>query len=152
MIDSFTLTAENGDALPAMLDRGIERIDRAYTRALQEGSLRTDRSLVVETPAAEVPIDDVLAEMASAATSNITIQVDTPDAGALRGSETALRGMTGVTGVQTSSLALGGISIFRVSFSGPAAAFREALVARGWQVEDVGGGYRIRRGGSQPAP
>lgn len=152
VVDSFTLTAENGDALPAMLDRGIDRIDRAYTRALQEGAFRPDKSLVIETPAAEVPIDDVLAEMASAATSSITIQADTPDAAALRGSESALRGMAGVTSVQTSSLALGGTTIFRVSFSGPPTAFREALVARGWQVEDIGGGFRIRRGGSQPAP
>lgn len=152
VVDSFTLTAENGDALPAMLDRGIDRIDRAYSRALQEGAFRPDKSLVIETPAAEVPIDDVLAEMASAATSSITIQADTADATALRGAESALRGMAGVTSVQTSSLALGGTSIFRVSFSGPPTAFREALAARGWQVEDIGGGFRIRRGGSQPAP
>ncbi|ATE67286.1 hypothetical protein [Rhizorhabdus dicambivorans] len=153
VVDSFTLTADNGDALPAMLDRGIDRIDRAYTRALQEGAFRPDPSLVIETPVAEVPIDDVLAEIASAATANITVQAETPDAGALRGTEGALRGMTGVTSVQTGSLALGGVSIFRVSFSGPPAAFREALVARGWQVEDVGGGgLRIRRGGAPTAP
>lgn len=151
VIDSFTLTADNGDALPAMLDRGVDRIDRAYSRALQEGSFRADKSLVVETPAAEVPIDDVLAEIAAAATSSITVQAETPDPATLRSSETALRGMTGVTAVQTSSLALGGTSIFRVSFSGPPAAFREALAARGWQVEDVAGGFRIRRGGGSPA-
>jgi len=152
VIERFSLTAENGDALPAMLDRGIERIDAAYARALQEGVLRADKSLVVETPVAEVPIDDVLADMATAATSSITVQAETPDAAALRGFETALRGMSGVTGVQTASLALGGTSLFRVSFSGPATAFREALVARGWQVDDTGGALRIRRGGGQPTP
>ena len=152
VVDSFTLTAENGDALPAMLDRGVDRIDRAYTRALQEGALRPDRSLIIETPAEEVPIDDVLAEIASAAAATITVQVDTPDAAALRSTEGALRGMTGVTAVQTGSLALGGVSILRVSFSGPPAAFREALAARGWQVEEVAGGVRIRRGGSGAPP
>lgn len=152
VIDSFTLTADNSDALPAMLDRGIDRIDRAYTRALREGGFRADKSLVVEAPVAEVPINDVLAEMASAATSTITIQAETPDPAILRSLETALRGMAGVTGVQTSSLALGGTSVFRVAFSGPPAAFREALTARGWQIEDVAGGFRIRRGGSPPAP
>lgn len=152
VVDRFTLTADNSDALPAMLDRGIERIDASYTRALQEGSLRADKSLVAEAPAAEVPIDDVLAEMAAAATSSIAIQADTPDPAALRSVEAGLRGMAGVTSVQTSSLALGGTSLFRVSFSGPTTAFREALVARGWQVEDAGGGFRIRRSGGQPAP
>ena len=150
VVDSFTLTADNGDALPAMLDRGIDRIDRAYTRALQEGAFRPDRSLVIETPAEEVPIDDVLAQIASAATATIAVQIDTPDPAALRAAEAALRGMTGVTAVQTGSLAFGGISTLRVSFSGPASAFREALAARGWQVEDRGGGLRIRRGGGAP--
>jgi len=151
VIDQFTLTAEDGDALPAMLDRAVERIDAAYVRALQEGALRPDPSLVIETPVEEVPIDDVLSQIASAVTAAIMVQADTPDAATLRADETALRAMPGVTLVQTSSLALGGTSIFRVSFSGPPTAFREALVARGWQVEDVAGGVRIRRGGSQPA-
>lgn len=150
IIDSFTLTAENGDGLPAMLDRGIERIDAAYVRALQEGAFRADKSLVIETPVEEVPIEDVLSQLAVAATSTIMVQAETPDAAALRANETTLRSMTGVTAVQTGSLALGGTSVFRVSFSGPPAAFREGLVSRGWQVEDVAGGVRIRRGGQLP--
>lgn len=146
VIDSFTLTADSGEALPAMLDKGIERIDAAYTRALRDGAFKGDKSLVIETPVEEIPIDDVLAQIATAATTVITVQADTPDAASLRTNEAALRGMTGVTGVQTGSLALGGTSTYRVSFSGPATAFREALVSRGWQVEEAGGGLRIRRG------
>ncbi len=151
VVDSFSLTAENGDALPKMLDKGVERIDAAYVRALQEGSFSPDKSLIIETPVEEVPIDDVLTQLAIAATSTILVQADTPDPAALRANEAALRAMNGVTAVRTDSLALGGVSIYRVSFSGPPAAFREALAARGWQVEDVTGGVRIRRG-SQPQP
>jgi hypothetical protein len=150
VVDSFTLTAENGDGLPAMLDRGIERIDAAYSRTLQEGGLRADRSLVIETPPAEVPIDEVLNSLAAAVTTTITVQAETPDAAALRSYEGTLRSLTGVTGVQTGSLALGGTTSFRVAFSGPPQALREALVARGWQVDDVGGGFRIRRNGPPP--
>ena len=153
VIDQFTLTADNGDGLPAMLDRGIERMDAAYVRALQEGALRPDKSLVVETPVEEVPIDDVLSQIASAATTVIMVQAETPDAGSLNANAGALRVMTGVTSVQPSSVALGGASIYRVSFSGPVTAFREALMSRGWQVEDAGGTLRIRRGaGAKPAP
>jgi hypothetical protein len=151
VIDRFTLTAENGDGLPAMLDRGILRIDAAYVRALQEGGMRPDKSLVIETPVEEVPIDDVLSQIASAATSTIMVQADTPDPGALNANAGALRAMTGVTAVQPTSVAFGGTSLYRVSFSGPPAAFREALAARGWQIEEVAGGVRIRRG-SQPNP
>ncbi len=151
VVDQFTLTADTGDALPAMLDRAVQRIDTAYTRALQEGGLRGDRSLVIETPAEEVPIDDVLDQMAAAATTSVTVQIDTPDAAALRAQEAQLRALTGVTAVQTGSLAFGGTSSLRVAFSGPVSALREALVARGWQVEDAGGGLRIRRAAT-PAP
>jgi hypothetical protein len=154
VVDTFTMTAENGDALPAMFDRAIERIDAAYVRALSEGALNSDRSLVAEAPPPpEVPIDDVLSQISAAATTVITVQAETPDAAALKGQEAALRAMTGVTGVQTNSLALGGTTIYRVSFSGPQSAFREALAGRGWQIEDIAGGFRIRRGGAaKPAP
>ncbi len=150
VIDQFSLTAENGDALPAMLDRGIERMDAAYVRALQEGAMKPDPSLVIETPVEEVPIDDVLSQIASAATTTIMVQVETPDSAAINANEGQLRAMAGVTAVQRSSLALGGTSVYRISFSGPPTAFREALASRGWQVEDVSGGLRIRRNGAQP--
>lgn len=152
VIDQFTLTAENGDALPAMLDRGVRRIDAAYVRALQEGGMRPDKSLVIETPVEEVPIDDVLSQIASAAVSTIMVQADTPDPGTLNANAGALRAMTGVTAVQPTSVALGGTTIYRVSFSGPPAAFREALAARGWHVEELPGGVRIRRGGAPANP
>ena len=152
VLDQFTLTAENGDALPAMLDRGIERIDAAYVRALQDGAMRPDKTLVIETPVEEVPIDDVLSQIASAATSTIIIQIDTPDVAAISANEGALRAMAGVTAVQRNSLALGGTSVYRISFSGPPSAFRDALTSRGWQTEEIAGGMRIRRsGGVRPA-
>jgi hypothetical protein len=156
VIGSFTLRADTGDGLPAMLDRGAAQIDALYVGALRDGALRPDRSLLIEEPAPVDPeqgIEDVLAAMATAATSNIIVQVDTPDATALRGAEGGLRGMPGVTAVSTDSLAFGGISVLRVAFSGPPAAFREALASRGWQIQEVGGGVRIRRAadtGSQP--
>ena len=152
VIDQFSLTAADGDALPAMLERGIARIDQAYTRALAEGGLRPDKSLIVETPVEEVPIEDVLSQLATAATTTIIVQAETADPAALRANEGMLRGMAGVTGVQTDSLALGGITVFRVSFSGPASAFREALAARGWAADDVTGAIRIRRAAPVAAP
>jgi hypothetical protein len=91
----------------------------------------------------------------AAAATTIIVQAETADAAALRGNEASLRAMPGVSAVATDSLALGGISVFRIGFAGPPAAFREALVSRGWAVEDVAGGYRIRRGvapAAAPAP
>ncbi|RVT94688.1 heavy-metal-associated domain-containing protein [Sphingomonas crocodyli] len=152
IVDSFTLRAETSEGLPAMLDKGAARIDAAYVRALQAGELRADPTLVIENaPAAEeIPIDDVLGQLAQAASTVVPIQVDTPDSVMLRSAEAALRGVTGITSVETASLALGGVSTFRVNFAGPVPALREQLISRGWQVEDAGGGLRIRR--APPAP
>jgi hypothetical protein len=148
VIASFDLRANTGEALAAMLDEGAIRIDAAYVRALQEGALRPDKSLLIESPPPaldSVGIDDVLAQMATAATTSVSVQIDTPDPQSLRVVEGSLRGLTGVTAVQTASLAIGGVSVLKIAFSGPASALREALVARGWRVEDAGGGLRLRR-------
>lgn len=149
VITGFTLHSDNADGLAAMLDEGAAKIDAAYTQALQDGALRADKSLVAEAPALPASeangIDDVLQQMAAAAATNISIQVDTPDVAALRNIEGGIKAMAGVTTVQTESLAIGGVSILRIGFSGPATALREALAARGWRVEDTGGGLRIRR-------
>jgi hypothetical protein len=150
VIDSFTLRAANADAMPAMLDEGVRRIDMAYSRALQAGSLRPDASLVVEevaeTPVETAVVDDTVVDLAAPTTgASYTLQVDTPDAAAVGQAEAALRAVPGVRGATTTSLALGGISLMRVSFDGDVAALRVALAARGWRVEEIPGGLRLRR-------
>ncbi len=42
IIARFALRVGNGDALPILLDAGVQRIDDAYQAALRGGSLRTD--------------------------------------------------------------------------------------------------------------
>jgi hypothetical protein len=49
-------------------------------------------------------------------------------------------------------MALGGISVMRVTFEGSQASLSAALRARGWQVEEGPGVLRIRRGGGGQAP
>jgi len=66
--------------------------------------------------------------------------------------ESALMAVPGVSSASTTSLALGGVSLMRVTYSGSQAALRTALEARGWQVQEGAGVLRIRRGGSAPAP
>jgi len=53
--------------------------------------------------------------------------------------------VAGVHSVRVDSLALGGVSLMRVSFDGDPQAFRAALQAVGFTVEDTGGGLRLRR-------
>jgi len=164
-IVSFVLRVESGDALPAMLDEGVRRMDAAFTSALQLGVLRPDPSLVFETPvdpealllneSERLPVEgtgDLAGNgtASAAAVSTISVQYDSPDVGSVTTTESSVRGLAGVESVSTTSLALGGVSVMRVGFRGDVAALRAALSARGFRVEDSGSTLRIRRAG--PAP
>lgn len=156
VIGIFTLSAPNGDAFPAMMDEGVRRIDEAYSGALRDGRLKPDPSLVIEETIEDLPeellADEVVTESPTAGAS-YTVQVDTPDARALEAAEAGLRGVPGVRASTTISLALGGVSVIRVTFDGDVGTLRTALAARGWKVDDVGGGtLRIRRNGGAAPP
>ena len=49
-LDSFKLTAENPEKLPAMLDQAVLRFDKIYEQALSDGKLRPDPTLNLGSP------------------------------------------------------------------------------------------------------
>ena len=159
VIEEFSLRVASSEGLPRLMDEGVRRVDAAYIRALQDGRLAPDPSLVIEEPE-ELEIDeaalvDSLAEdvsMASAA--SFTVQVETPDVASISAVEGALRRVVGVRAAEVSSLALGGVSVFRVAFTGDLAAFRSSLVSAGWAMEEGNGNIRLRRAApvATPAP
>ena len=61
----------------------------------------------------------------------ITVQVNTPNPEAVDRAEAAIRGIPGVKSVVTTSLALGGTSVMRVTYQGDPAALQSALSSRG---------------------
>ncbi len=163
-ITSFALRVNTSDAIPAMFDEAVRRMDSAYAGALALGMLRPDPSLVFETPidpselianiTDALPIEgatDVVenGSVSLGSSSTYTIQFDTPDVGSVTSIEASVRSVPGVKSTNTTSLALGGISIMKVTFDGDMAALRSALGARGFRVEEGGGTLRIRR--SAPA-
>lgn len=159
-IAQFVLRVNDGNAIGALIDAGIQRIDKAYQQALRGGTLRTDPLLTIEPPKVEVPVEDEtgtedpidIGDTALTTGSAFTIQFDTPSVAAVNSGEAALRAVPGVGSATTTSLALGGVSLMRVTFGGSQASLRSALEARGWQVQEGAGVLRIRRGGSAPAP
>jgi len=163
LLGSFSLRANNEAAIPKMLDEAIVRINDIYVRALMDGRLRPDPSLVIEEPVSAVDIDfgnitDAPVEtsdmpLASSPTAaSISIQFDTPDVGSVSQGEAQLRSIAGVRSAATSSLALGGVSVMQVSFDGSPDALKAALQAKGYQVSGSGTTLRIsRRGGGAPA-
>ncbi|WEK01256.1 MAG: heavy-metal-associated domain-containing protein [Candidatus Sphingomonas phytovorans] len=157
IIARFTLRVGNGDALPVLLDAGVKRIDDAYQAALRNGTLRTDPTLSSRPPE-PTPIVEEEAPGESTVETNdavqisggvaISIQVDTPGAASVSATEAALRNIPGVRSALTTSLALGGVSVMRVSFDGDPATLRPLLEARGWAVQGTGTTLRIRRAGA----
>lgn len=156
VIETFELRAANGDGLAAMLDEGVRRIDEAYSRALQLGRLKPDPSLTVVEEAvpaeALTTTEEAVTEVAPMEANSFTLQVDTPDAAAVGAAEAALRSVPGMRSASTISLALGGVSVMRVAYSGNLGGLRIALTARGWRVEEAGGTLRIRRGAPAAVP
>jgi hypothetical protein len=155
-VTSFALRVDNGDAIDTLLDAGIQRMDTAYQQALASGALHTDSLLATRPPSAQAAEEAVAEEAtptptptaeAVAATTNLTVQIETPSAASLTASEAAVRGVPGMRAANTTSLALGGISVMRVSYDGSQASLRAALEARGWSVQEGPGVLRIRRGG-----
>jgi hypothetical protein len=164
LLGSFVLRVESADGLARLMDEGVKRMDALYVRALQEGRLFPDPSLIVEPEATEEELEELEAvaeETATLVTDNpggagvvtFNVQFDTPDVASVSAGEASLRSIAGVSTAQTASLALGGVSVMRVSYAGDITALAAALQARGWQVQQGPGTLRIRRGApAAPAP
>ena len=164
MITQFSLRVRSSNSLEQLLDEGVRRIDAAYAAALEDGRLRPDPSLNFEFGLDEEALEEALDELQgsvaatetrvatpevnteqAAATGRYTIQVVTPDANAVRSSETAVRGTPGVRGATTSSLAIGGVSLMEVNYIGDLDTLASALSARGFTVQRGAGTLRISR-------
>lgn len=155
-VAQFSLKVDNIDGLDSLLDTGVQRINTAFENALSSGVLKTDPLLAFRppTPKTEEETDTEEAETETPTptpvetVASFTVQVETPSAASVTSSESAIRGIPGVRGASTTSLALGGISVMRVSFDGPIGSLRAALEGRGWSVQEGPGVLRIRRPGS----
>ncbi len=170
-LDSFTLTARDERAVPQMLNQALVRIDQIYANALYRGLLRPDPTLVtdpqafftamaaiqaatqarldampaVEQPGTTVPDATATQTAAPVAARSIVVQFASPDAAAVDSALAAVRGVPGVQGAATSSLAIGGTSVMRVTMAGDIEALAAALRSRGWQVTVGNNALSIRR-------
>ena len=163
IIDRFTLRVPSSAGLPKLMDAGVARIDAAYTRALTDGGLKSDPSLIIQPPEIiEEVVDDATKPVRKAeqdlpkaadpsakppAFTAVSIQVDTPTAGSVDSAQGTLRGLPGVATATVVSLEVGGTSTVRIIYSRDLGALRDALTARGFVVEGSGNSLRIRRAG-----
>ncbi len=161
LISSFRMTGPSPAALPDMMEKAVARMDRIYIDALAAGVLKTDTFLVLEKPVAREDLpEDILGEDADALPSEtdssvpttapagvqaFTVQYSSPDVESVTATERAVGSIVGVQSASTTSLALGGMSVMRVTFRGDMAALKAALAARGYSVQEGGNTLRISR-------
>ncbi|NYD89654.1 heavy-metal-associated domain-containing protein [Sphingomonas melonis] len=165
LIGSFTLRVGSAAGLPRLLDTGVSRMDGLFQQALRGGGLGVDPTL--SPPPAPAPVIDpdaiddaasgetlaeIVGDTGGAAGIPLTLQFDTPSASAVANTEGLVRSIPGVRGASTTSLALGGLSLMRVTYDGDPESLRAALEVRGYQVSGSGQTLRIRRSAPTPAP
>lgn len=167
-LGSFKLTARNEAEVPKMLEQAIGKMDRMFSDALANGLLRpdptlniapqVDPALIDQLIAAEGPARSdlgtqagpdagptVAATTAAVVTSTITVQFATPDGAAFDAGIGALRGLSGVKSAITTSTAIGGTSVMRVTYAGEIDALAAALRAQGWRVSVGADALSIRK-------
>jgi hypothetical protein len=168
-LDTFTLSAQSDEEVPAMLDKALGQFDRIYTAALVSGKLQPDPTLRAEqievSPAIKALLEAArTAELGLAGdvgTTGITpsttasdspqvlyshvVQFATPDAAAVDAMLGAVRATPGVRGAATSSIAIGGTSVMRVTYGGDIGALAVALRGRGFTVQQGSNALSISR-------
>ncbi len=173
-LDSFTLTAEDAEQLPAMMAQAVRQMDRVYQAALAGGRLRPDATLdfasgevdpalqqlitlgrqlrsydASQRAAAAEPADTPdtpTAEPATAApAATYSVQFATPDAQSFDGTLSAVRTVPGVRGASVGSTALGGTSVMNVQYTGSLTELAAALSARGFTVQQGSNALAISR-------
>lgn len=170
-LESFALTAKDEQGLTEMLNKAIVRIDLIYRKALADGRLKPDPSLFAEDHAFDAALAQLRAKLGGqsgqtaekveveagtpaatptvapppATSTTYTVQFATPDAAAVDSALAAVRGVPGVQGAATTSLAIGGTSVMRVTIAGDIDALAAALRSQGWQVTMGNNALRISR-------
>jgi hypothetical protein len=113
------------------------RAQEAAAAAAGEGQTAVTASGATPPPPSSTP--------EAQAVNAFTVQFVTPSAASVDSLLASVRGAPGVRGAATSSIAIGGTSVMRVSFAGDINALAAALRARGFQVSNAGGILVIRR-------
>jgi hypothetical protein len=117
----------------------------ATARSAEQAARIDDADLVTAPPPPATPPSAAPSAPASTAASSYTVQFASPDARSVDSALSAVRAAAGVQGASTSSIAIGGTSVMRVTYAGDLTALAAALRARGWQVTAGAGGLSIRR-------
>lgn len=122
----------------------IMRLIEASRQAEADEQAARRAQAEAENPA-EIQASTAPAQTEQVTVANITVQFATPNAAAVDAALTSVRSSPGVRGASTSSIAIGGTSVMRVSYAGNISALAGALRARGWNVTEGSNALSISR-------
>jgi hypothetical protein len=111
-----------------MTEEEREAAEKAAEEAREAAAANSDAPKKSSVPVETVADDDAAPTNRSITT--ITVPFDTPDIASVGAAEAAVRNIPGVRSASTTSLALGGTSMMRVSFEGDPDVIRRAISAR----------------------
>jgi hypothetical protein len=148
IVGGFTLTAANGDAIPAMLAEGAQRIDQLYAQALAAGRLTRDSSLNLPPP----PVLPALPTQSAAVNqfNSFQIQVTGNNVNFYNFAMAHLRTLPGVQSATPQQINPGGTSYVLVQYQGDISQLAAALSARGWIVDFAGTVIHIHASSDKP--
>ena len=149
IIGGFTLTAPNGDAIPAMFAQGAQRIDQLYAQALAAGRLSRDPSLDLPPP----PVLPMLPEVKPVVVNQFNsyqVQVTGKNVNFYNFAMAHLRTLPGVQSATPQQINPGGTSYILVQFKGDISQLAAGLSGRGWITDFAGTVVRIRSGSDKP--
>ena len=134
IVGGFTLTAANGDGIPAMLAEGAQRIDAIYGKALAAGRLTRDSSLDLPPPPVMPPLPEVKAAPVNVVNS-FQVQVVGKNVNFYNFAMAHLRTLPGIQSATPQQINPGGTSYILVQYKGDLAQLAAGLSGRGWTVD-----------------
>lgn len=150
IIGGFTLTAPNGEAIPAMMTEGAQRIDQLFANALANGRLNRDPSLNLPPPPVIQLPETAPAPKPINATSAYQVQVTGDNVNVYNFAMAHLHTLPGITSATPQQINPGGTSYILVSYRGDISQLAAALTARGWIVEYSGTVIKLRSSSDKP--
>jgi hypothetical protein len=153
IVGGFSLTAPNGDAIPAMMNEGVRRMDELFMAAFAAGALERDRTLDIPEPP-PLPVEEEVAPPPNAQQPAYAfqVQITAPTVNVYNFAMAHLRTLPGIEQVTPQSINPTGTSYILVSYRGSGAQMAAALIARGWSADYGGTVVRMRRGAGPPPP
>jgi hypothetical protein len=151
IVGGFTLTAPNSNAIPAMMNEGVRRMDEAFTTALAAGRLSRDPSLNLPAPP---PILEPVEKVEKPVNTNnaFQIQISANDVNIYNFAMAHLRTLGGIVSATPQLINPAGTSYVLVSYHGSIAQLAAALSDRGWLVDYSGSVVKIRSATGKPPP